>query len=113
MIPVVPAEFSALVAGRGPEPHISGDQWLARLPRTVEESLAERGLRIDGDAMRGTAALVLPVRRRDGSPAALKLTWPHAEAEHEHLALQHWAGHGVVRLLAANPGRADPCSWNA
>jgi streptomycin 6-kinase len=55
--------------------------------------------------MHGTAALVLPVRRRNGSTAALKVTWPHAEAEHEHLALRHWAGHGAVRLLAANPGR--------
>jgi streptomycin 6-kinase len=105
MIPLVPAAFSTLVTGRGPEPHISGDKWLARLPRTVQESLAEWDLTIDGDAMHGMTALVLPVRRRDGSMAALKVTWPHAEAEHEHLALQHWAGHGVVRLLAANPGR--------
>ena len=55
--------------------------------------------------MHGTAALVLPVRRRDGSAVVLKVTWPHAEAEHEHLALQRWEGRGAVRLLAANPGR--------
>jgi streptomycin 6-kinase len=105
MIPLVPAAFSALLTGRGPEPLISGDEWLARLPRTVQESLAEWDLTIDGDAMHGMAALVLPVRRRDGSTAALKVTWPHAEAEHEHLALRHWAGNGIVRLLAANPVR--------
>ena len=78
---------------------------MARLPRLVEKSLAEWDLTLDGDPMHGTAALVLPVRRRDGSAAVLKVTWPHAEAEHEHLALQRWEGRGAVRLLAANPGR--------
>ena len=55
--------------------------------------------------MHGKAALVVPVRLSDGSTAVLKVSWPHVEAEHEHLALQRWAGHGAVRLLAANPGR--------
>ncbi|MGO1173168.1 MAG: aminoglycoside phosphotransferase family protein, partial [Actinomycetaceae bacterium] len=44
----------------------------------------------------------LPVRSRTG-PAALKLSWPHDEARHEHLALRLWAGEGAVRLLAADP----------
>ena len=105
MSAVVPESFSALVTGREPEPYVSGDDWLARLPRLVDESLAEWDLILDGDPMHGMAALVLPVRRRDGSAAVLKITWPHAEAEHEHLALQRWGGHGAVRLLAANPGR--------
>ena len=105
MSALVPEAFSALVAGRDPEPYIGGDAWLARLPRLVEESLAEWDLTLDGDPMHGNAALVLPVRRRDDSTAVLKVTWPHVEAGHEHLALQHWGGHGAVRLLAANPGR--------
>jgi streptomycin 6-kinase len=92
-----------LVTGREPEPLIGGDAWLARLPRLVEASLAQWDLALDGDSMHGVAALVLPVRRRDGSAAVLKVTWPHVEAMHEHLALQHWGGHGAVRLLAANP----------
>jgi len=102
---LVPKSFIALVTGRAPEPQVSGDDWLARLPRLVEESLAEWDLTLDGDPMHGLAALVLPVRRRDGSAAVLKVTWPHADAEHEHLALQRWGGHGAVRLFAANPGR--------
>jgi streptomycin 6-kinase len=102
---LVPESFSALVTGRDPEPHISGDEWLTRLPRLVQESLAEWDLTLDGDPMHGMAALVLPVRRHDGSTAVLKVTWPHDEAEHEHLVLQRWGGHGAVRLLAANPGR--------
>jgi streptomycin 6-kinase len=105
MRPVVPQSFSALVAGRDPEPYISGDAWLTLLPGLVDESLAQWDLSLDGDPGHGVAALVLPVRRRDGSAAVLKVSWPHADARQEHLALQHWGGHGAVRLLAANPSR--------
>ncbi len=105
MSALVPEAFSALVTGREPEPYIGGDAWLARLPRLVEESLDEWDLTLDGEPMHGMCALVLPVRRRDDSTAVLKVTWPHVQAEHEHLALLHWGGHGAVRLLAANPGR--------
>jgi streptomycin 6-kinase len=105
MSALVPETFSALVSGRKPQPQISGDAWLARLPRLVDESMAEWDLTLDGDPMHGMCALVLPVRRPDDSLAVLKVTWPHLDAEYEHLALQRWAGHGAVRLLAANPGR--------
>jgi len=102
---LVPEAFSALLTGRDPEPEVSGDEWLKRLPGLVEESLAEWNLALDGEPMHGMAALVLPVRRDDDSAAVLKITWPHVEAEHEHLALGRWGGQGIVRLLAANPGR--------
>lgn len=102
---VIPESFSAGVAGRAPEPQISGDAWLLQLPGLVEASLAEWELTLDGDPMHGVCALVLPVRLRDDSTSVLKVTWPHADAAHEHLALQHWGGRGTVRLLAANPGR--------
>jgi streptomycin 6-kinase len=92
-----------LIAGREPEPYISGDAWLRQLPALVEESLARWDLSPDGDPMHGVVALVLPVRRGDGSTAVLKVSWPHLDAQHEHLALQHWGGRGAVRLLAANP----------
>jgi streptomycin 6-kinase len=105
MSPLVPESFAVQVTGREPGPFISGDVWLTRLPGLVEESLEQWDLTLDGDSMHGVCALVLPVRRRDGSPAVLKVTWPHAEAEHEHLALQRWGGRGAVRLLAANPAR--------
>jgi streptomycin 6-kinase len=36
----------------------------------------------------------------------LKLGFPHEEAMHEHLGLQHWHGNGAVELL-----RADPRRW--
>src|SRR5674476_841664 len=107
MSPLVPGSFSALMTGREPQPYLSGDSWLARIPRLVQESLAQWDLTLDGDPMHGAVALVLPVRRRDDSAAVLKLTWPHPDARHEHLALQHWGGRGAVRLLAANPA-----SWS-
>jgi len=102
---LIPESFSAMVTGRLPEPHISGDDWLRQLPHLVEASLAEWDLTLDGASMHGICALVVPVRLDDSSPAVLKVTWPHVDAEHEHLALQHWGGRGAVRLLAANPGR--------
>jgi streptomycin 6-kinase len=101
----VPPSFSVLVAGREPEPSIGGQEWLTRLPELVQQSLTQWDLAPDGDSMHGMTALVLPVRRGDGSAAVLKVTWPHVAARHEHLALQHWAGRGAVRLLAANPVR--------
>ena len=106
MSTVVPVSFSALVSGRDPAPYISGDAWLTRLPALVQESLARWDVTPDGNPMHGMTALVLPVRRGDGTAAVLKVTWPHPEARHEHLALQHWGGRGAVRLLAA-----DPASW--
>ena len=102
---LVPQSLSGLVAGRPPEPDVSGDDWLVHLPGLVEEALAEWNLTLDGQPMHGACALVLPVRPPDGSAAVLKVTWPHTDAEHEHLALQRWAGHGAARLLAANPRR--------
>lgn len=107
--PLVPPAFAALLAGRPADPDerldggIDGDSWLARLPRLVEDQLDRRELRRDGGSRHGGCALVVPVRRRDGGPAALKVTWPHAESRHEHLALRAWAGDGAVRLLAASP----------
>jgi streptomycin 6-kinase len=37
---------------------------------------------------------------RDGTPAVLKLVYPHRESEHEADALELWDGEGAVRLLA-------------
>ncbi|GAB3579217.1 aminoglycoside phosphotransferase family protein [Calidifontibacter terrae] len=97
----IPAAFRESVAGRPPEPDVSGDDWLAALPRLIDDVLADWSLTVTGPAMFGQCALVLPV-----GDAVLKLTWPHAEAATEHLALRAWDGHGAVRLL-----RADPRRW--
>ncbi|QDP98062.1 aminoglycoside resistance protein [Microlunatus elymi] len=82
------------------------DEWLDRLPKLIKELVGEWGLRPDGPAMHGAAAYVLPVRDAQGQLAALKITMPHPEADHEHLALRTWDGNGAIRLL-----RADPRRW--
>lgn len=57
----------------------------------------------DGPAQHGFGAIVWPVRTKAGLPAALKIGWPHEEAEHEHLALRAYDGDGAVRLHTADP----------
>ena len=79
--------------------------FLDQLPALLRELVGEWDLRVDGDARHGYAAVVVPVRTSSGRPAALKVGWPHWEAENEHLALQHWQGNGAVRLLRADPRR--------
>jgi streptomycin 6-kinase len=98
----VPAGLLALrEPGGGP----FGD-FLDGLPGLVREVLADWQLSPDGPPRHGSAALVLPVRPPSGRPAVLKLAFPHDEAVHEHLGLQHWHGNGAVELL-----RADPRRW--
>ena len=41
----------------------------------------------------------------DGTPAALKLAYPHRESEREPDALERWGGDGAVRLLARDDAR--------
>lgn len=87
---------------------VDGDTWLAQLPRTVAEAMDRWQLTRDPGAplRRGYTALVIPVRRPRGDAGVLKIGWPHPEADHEHLALRAWAGHGAVQLLAADPASA-------
>lgn len=108
---LIPASFERLIAGRAPEPDLSGDDWLRRLPRLIDAALERWRLVPDGRPRHGQCALAIPVRmphndfanQAPDGRAVLKLTWPHDEARHEHLALRHWDGAGAVRLLAADP----------
>jgi streptomycin 6-kinase len=77
----------------------AGRAFVADLPRRAEEFLRRWGLEVDGPSMCGVSALVLPVTRADGIPAALKLQLLDAESEGEPLALRVWDGKGAVRLL--------------
>jgi streptomycin 6-kinase len=79
--------------------------WVEALPGLAEELLADWQLTLDGAAMHGYCSLVLPVRTPGKAPAVLKIGWPDAESEQEHLALQVWGGRGAVRLLRADPRR--------
>ncbi len=79
--------------------------WLQALPRLTAEVVDGWDLRPDGQPTHGYCSLVVPVRTVSGRPAVLKIGFPDEESEHEHLALQHWHGHGTVRLLRADPRR--------
>ena len=89
------------MARRGP----SWAGWVERLPAVLEGLLTEWELSIDGLPMHGFVAVVVPVRTAGGQPAVLKVGFPDEEGEHEHLALQRWAGRGAVKLLRADPHR--------
>ncbi|GGP60864.1 aminoglycoside phosphotransferase family protein [Saccharothrix coeruleofusca] len=73
--------------------------WLAGLPALAAKFCARWQLSPDGPPLHGAVGLVLPVRRADGHPAALKLTWVDEETRGEPLALRAWDGDGAVRLL--------------
>lgn len=108
---LVPTAFAAHAEGLTPsdlelgQPYaVSGATWLRHLPQLLEDLLEEWGLTPSGPSRSGNCAVVVPVRT-DSGPAALKVSWPHAEAATEHLALRHWDGRGAVRLLRADPRR--------
>jgi streptomycin 6-kinase len=84
-----------------------GAEWVRALPDTVDRWCDAWQLDLmlaPGEpGWHGVTALVLPVVRADGQPAALKVGWPHVEARPESSALRHWAGRGAARLLEASP----------
>jgi streptomycin 6-kinase len=77
----------------------AGERWVAGLPGLAVHCLQRWRLRRDGPVAFGAVALVLPVLRRDGTPAALKLQPVTDETVGEPEALRLWAGSGAVRLL--------------
>lgn len=82
----------------------AGRAWAVGLPRLADGYLERWRLRLDGAPRSGHVALVLPVRRADGTPAVLKLQRVDDETAGEPVALRTWAGRGAVRLLTHDPG---------
>ncbi|MEV0640165.1 aminoglycoside phosphotransferase family protein [Streptomyces sp. NPDC050619] len=76
-----------------------GRAFISGLPQLIAEFLERWELTVDGRPMHGVSALVLPVLRRDGTPAVLKLQVLDEESEGEPVALRIWNGDGAVRLL--------------
>ncbi|MFD0055505.1 aminoglycoside phosphotransferase family protein [Streptomyces sp. NPDC127168] len=81
----------------------AGRAFIDGLPELAASFLRRWELRLDGPSMHGWAALVLPVVRRDGVPAVLKLQIRDEESEGEPVALRVWNGDGAVRLLDHDP----------
>jgi streptomycin 6-kinase len=69
----------------------------------VEPYLRRWQLRRDGPPRGGVMAMVYPVRRVDGTPAALKVQPVDEETAGEPAALRVWDGRGAVRLLEHDP----------
>jgi streptomycin 6-kinase len=100
----------------------AGRAWLSSLPGILHRRLEHWDLAADLESgtfpRHGHGGMVVPVRRKDGSPAALKIAFPHDEAKAERHALSLWGGSGAVRLLESDAGtcamlleRLDPgCS---
>lgn len=94
---------AALAASHHKHNGESGRAWIAALPALAAEFLNRWALRPGGRARHGVVALVLPVVRADGAPAALKLQPVDEENVGEPIGLRVWNGAGVVRLLDHDP----------
>lgn len=79
--------------------------WATDLSATARHFLEMWELRSEGVVRSGEAGIVVPVRRADGSPAALKLQPPRAETTAAILGLTRWDGRGIVRLLEGDANR--------
>lgn len=76
--------------------------WLAGLPELAARAVADQGLGVERVVEPGgRSALVVLVRRPDGSPATLKIVPPFAAPVPERVALAAWRGRGAVDLLDA------------
>ncbi|WP_258229256.1 aminoglycoside phosphotransferase family protein, partial [Arthrobacter sp. HMWF013] len=102
MVPIPPAlsvRYGHSSAGRA---------WLASLPDLVQGRLEHWELAVDlapgALPWHGHGGVVVPVLRTDGTPAALKIAFPHDEARVERHALALWGGYGAVRLLESDAG---------
>jgi streptomycin 6-kinase len=80
-------------------------EWRANVAELVTECCERWDLRPGETYLPGAAGHVVRVECADGTPAVLKVFWPHREAEHEADALERWDGDGAVRLLARDDAR--------
>lgn len=77
-----------------------GREWLHQLPTHIKACVDRWSLRLAAPYQESYVSIVFPVVVADGSPAVLKIQFPHAESEHEAEALLRWNGQGAVRLFA-------------
>src|SRR5262245_26973706 len=78
--------------------------WLGRLPELVDDLRRRWSLTLEEpfDGPEVSAAWVARAIRADGTPAVLKVSIPHMEADHEIDGLRFWDGDPTVRLLDAD-----------
>ena len=95
-------------------------EWLAALPAMAADYAERWQLTVIGEPLHGAASLILPVVRRDGTNAMLKLQPTSDESESEALALRTWSRDDVVEVLEDDPAtstvlleRLEPRTLNA
>ncbi|MDG4829151.1 aminoglycoside phosphotransferase family protein [Solwaraspora sp. WMMD1047] len=79
--------------------------WLDELPELIEQVRRAYRLRLSPPLHGGSCSWVAPAELPDGTPAIVKIGWPHPEMYGEPVALRLWNGRGAVRLLAHDPDR--------
>lgn len=90
----IPKDFVCNTVQR--EGDVSRD-WLADLPQLLEELMFGWDCTPNAAPLYGQVGLVVPVLHR-GSPAVLKVSYPHPGLVHEPHALARWNGDGAVLL---------------
>jgi streptomycin 6-kinase len=86
------------------EPHLT--QWFRGVPDLVARCCKDWELTVGEPYVMGAAGYVVRAERADGTPAVLKVGFPHRESEQEADALERWDGDGAVRLLERDDGRS-------
>lgn len=75
-------------------------EWRERAPRLVAECAELWSLRLGEPYEHANLSITRRAELPGGTPAVLKVGYPHHESEHEADALGHYDGHSAVRLLA-------------
>lgn len=91
----IPDTFARTTLGRE---GVHGRGWLDALPLLVEDLLDRWNCVPDGRVTHGGIGVVVPVRRRSGDAAVIKVSYPHPGNIHEPDGLAAWRGRGAVLL---------------
>ena len=86
--------------------YLTRADWLRTVPDLATDCCKEWGLQLGEPYEAGAAGYAARAELPDGTPAVLKLIYPHRESEHEADALALWRGAGAVLLLAHDRERA-------
>jgi streptomycin 6-kinase len=81
-------------------------EWLRDLPQLVAAVEREWDIEAGTPYDDGSTSWTAPVTRGDGSPAVLKVNWPHHKTREEIDALECWDGDGAVAVY-----RSDRSRW--
>jgi len=79
--------------------------WLAGVPVLLAETATSWGLTLGAVYSPGAVGHAVRAELPDGTPAVLKLSYPHRETLQEADALERWDGDGAIHLLARDDAR--------